>query len=496
MRKRLGALITAATVPVLAFAIPAQAGRGHVGADGGQAGQQHPYTLVDPGTFGGPQSFLNLPAVPFTDRGGLLGTADTTVHDPNYPNANPFIVEIPDPYLVHAFAWKKGHLQDLGALPGKHSSAVFEVNDNGAGVGMSNTASTDPYTGWPADHAVMFKNGRVTDLGTLPGGYESQANDINDRGQVSGFASNGKRDPYSILGWVTQTRSVIWQDGVMRDIGTLGGPDALSVTMNASGEITGQSYTSNTANAATQVPTQDPFLWRNGKMTDLGTLGGTFGVANWLNDAGEVVGQSNLAGDQTAHPFLWRNGTMTDLGTLGGDFGFATWISDQGDVTGAAQTSGQAFHAFWWHHGTMTDLPPSNGAPWAFADAVNDSGLVVGHDADTQGQELAAVAWAGGRAYNLNTLIAPNRLHLVTAKYVDNHGDIVGRGVLPNGDQRVFLLVRNPSVPLPATASATGSAARPLPGSGPADRSAAAVMAVHAARRGGMAAAIRQLSSR
>jgi probable HAF family extracellular repeat protein len=492
MRKRVGTVIAAAVVPTLAFAIPALAESGHLGDDGPQAGQQHPYTLVDPGTFGGPQAFLNLPAVPFTGRGGLLGTADTTVHDPDYPNFNPFIVGFADPYLVHAFAWKDGHLRDLTALPGKHSSAVFEVNDSGVGVGMSDTAITDPYTGWPADHAVLFKNGRVTDLGTLPGGYESQANDINDRGQVSGFASNGKSDPYSILAWGTQTRSVRWQDGVLRDIGTLGGPDALSVTMNASGEITGQSYTNATANAATQIPTLDPFLWRNGHMTDLGTLGGTYGLANWLNDAGEVVGQSDLAGDQTAHPFLWQNGTMTDLGTLGGDNGFANWVSDRGDVAGAAQTSDQAFHAFWWHHGTMTDLPPADGAPWAFADAVNDSGMVVGHDSDTQGQELAAVAWAGGRTYDLNTLIAPNQLHLVTAKYVDDHGDVVGRGVLPNGDQRVFLLVRNPSVPLPSTPPS----ARPLPAAGPADQSTATIMAVGAARRGGIAAAIRQLRSR
>ncbi len=493
MRKRLGALIAAAAMPVLVFAVPAHAGRWHLGHNAGQAGQQHPYTLVDPGTFGGPQSFLNLPAVPFTARGGLLGTADTAIHDPDYPNFNPFIVGFADPYLVHAFAWKDGHLRDLGALPGKHSSAVFEVNDSGVGAGMSDTAITDRYTGWPADHAVLFKNGRVADLGTLPGGYESQANDINDRGQVSGFASNGKHDPYSILGWVTQTRSVVWQGGVMRDIGTLGGPDALSVTLNAAGEITGQSYTSATANAATQVPTQDPFLWRNGRMTDLGTLGGTFGLANWLNTAGEVVGQSDLAGDQTAHPFLWRNGRMTDLGTLGGDYGFASWVSERGDVAGAAQTSGQAFHAFWWHGGRMTDLPPADGAPWAFANAVNDGGMVVGNDSDTEGQELAAVAWAGGRTYDLNTLIAPSRLHLVIAEYVDDHGDIVGHGVLPNGDQRVFLLVRNPSVPLPAIASS----ARPLPATGPADRRAATIMAVNAAgRRSDVAAAIRQLRTR
>ena len=78
--------------------------------------------------------------------------------------------------------------------------------------------------------------------------------------------------------------------------------------------------------------------------------------------------------------------------------------------------------------------------------------------------------WAGGHGYDLNTLIAPSHLHLVTAYYIDDHGDIVGRGTLPNGDQRAFPLVRNPSVPLPSGPAS----ARPLPVTGLMDNSAAA----------------------
>jgi len=53
-------------------------------------------------------------------------------------------------------------------------------------------------------------------------------------------------------------------------------------------------------------------------MADLGTLGGTMGFATAINNRGQVVGQSNMAGDQTAHPFLWGRGKLKDLGTLGG----------------------------------------------------------------------------------------------------------------------------------------------------------------------------------
>jgi probable HAF family extracellular repeat protein len=53
-------------------------------------------------------------------------------------------------------------------------------------------------------------------------------------------------------------------------------------------------------------------------MIDLGTLGGTCGLAAVVNNRGQVVGQSDLVGDLTAHPFLWDQGVLTDLGTLGG----------------------------------------------------------------------------------------------------------------------------------------------------------------------------------
>jgi probable HAF family extracellular repeat protein len=405
----------------------------------------YPYTLIDPGTFAGPQSFLNFPAVPLTANGTLLGTADTTIPDEDYPNFNPFMIGFPDPWVAHAFEWRAGHLRDLGALPGNNSSSVFEVNGNGVGVGASETTTYDPYTGWPADHAVMYADGEVKDLGTLPGGFESQANDINSNGLVSGFASNGVPDPYSMFQWGTQARSFVWQNGVMTDIGTLGGPDAVSLTLNARGEITGQSYTNSTANPRTRMPTTDPFLWRHGDMRDLGTLGGVFGVPMWMNNRGDVVGFSDLAGDETGHPFLWNGKRMLDLGTLGGSFGQANWINDSGDVVGVASLPGDnTAHAFLWRHGAMTDLTGASSAQCTYPESVNARDEAVGHNCE----ESDALLWADGKQFDLNALVAPSPLKLTAAIYIDNRGDIVGHGVLPDGSQRMFLLIPNRSVPL------------------------------------------------
>ena len=53
------------------------------------------------------------------------------------------------------------------------------------------------------------------------------------------------------------------------------------------------------------------------RVQDLGTLGGSSSWASAINDSGQVIGSSYLAGDQNRHAFLYKDGKMTDLGTLG-----------------------------------------------------------------------------------------------------------------------------------------------------------------------------------
>ena len=322
MSKRLAVLIAAAIVPALTFAIPAQA---HT---------QHPYTLIDLGTFGGPSSFLDEPDVPITSTGTVLGQADTPVRDKDWPNC----FGCSDRFIQHALAWHDGRRTDLGALPGNNSSAIGELNGHGVGAGISENGRTDPHTGGSAAVAVIFKNGKVISLGTLPGGALSGAQDITGQGQVAGNSTNSTPnpfpDPYGVFFMArgTEQRGFVWRHGVMHDLGTLGGPDTLEYSQNNRGQITGVSYTNNTPNPATGIPTIDPYLWQHGHMTDLGTLGGHLGFANWINNQGEVVGVSDLAGDQNAQPFLWKqdhrgNGHMYELPTIGGGYGFANWIS-------------------------------------------------------------------------------------------------------------------------------------------------------------------------
>jgi probable HAF family extracellular repeat protein len=178
-------------------------------------------------------------------------------------------------------------------------------------------------------------------------------------------------------------------------------------------------------------------------MLDLGGLGGTLGFANWLNDRAQVVGQSNLAGDSTAHPFLWDPGSLTDLGTLGGSFGFAASVSNTGDIVGGATNQNdQAFLAFVWKHGVMTNLGTLQGDDCSFATHVNSGGQIVGLSFPCAGGPSHALLWERGSLIDLNIFVPlGSDLQLTQATFVNDRREITVQGVLPNGDTRAVLLV-------------------------------------------------------
>jgi probable HAF family extracellular repeat protein len=419
------------------------------------AAQHTRYKLIDLGTFGGPASRLTDPGdgpgfQVLNNRGMLAGSADTDKTDPLCG---------PGCFLAHAFRWDRGALTDLGTLPDGNFSGAGSINARGWVAGVSTIGDTDPLQGGRVGHAVLWKGNAITDLGTLPGGIESGALQVKDGGQVVGFATiNTIPDPFtSGMGspFAATTRAFIWQDGQMRDIGTLGGPDALpAATCNneRSGLVAGVSLVDSNPNPDTGIPTVHPFLWDNGKMTDLGTLGGTLvGPIECANNRGQVTGQMGLAGNSVFHAFLWDHGVMHDLGTLGGDNSTALWLNNAGEVVGEADlpsTDPDIHHAFLWRNGVMTDLGTFGSTSHAIA--INSEGQVVGRSKlgapDTELQH--AFLWEnGGPMIDLNTLIPPNSsLELYDAENINDRGEIAGRGLPPGCDDKdvcghAFLLI-------------------------------------------------------
>lgn len=408
--------------------------------------KHHQYKLIDLGTFGGPNSVVpTWAAVGVNSQGTVMVQGDTTIPDPHAPNCF-----WPDCLVNHVGIWRDGVLTDLGVLPGVNSGQPLWINERGVVVGVSENGLIDPLSNFPEIDAVVWKHGQIIDIGTL-GGNTSQASAINNRGQVAGFASNAIPDPFnqgigSPTGlWnfgVTQIHAFLWQDGPMQDLGTLGGPDSAGSYVNERGQVAGVSYTSFTPNPGTGIPTQDPFLWDRGTMKDLGTLGGTAGWPWSLNQRGEVVGQSNLAGDTATHPFLWdkKNG-MRDLGTLGGSSGHATWLNDAGEVVGVANLTGDTGHdAFLWKNGVMTDL--GNLGVTSYAWSINSGGQIVGNSRVDSTTQRPFIWENGGPMVDLNSLVLPGSgLTAVAALFINDRGEIAGWGLLANGDQHATLLI-------------------------------------------------------
>ena len=445
MRKNLNSLITALAC-CAALAMPVVSSAQEQKEQKERKREHHHYKLVDIGTFGGPNSsFVGPPPSTrlLNNSGAAVGGADTPTPDP----ASCFNF---DCFLSYGFKWQDGVAHKLDALPGFNSSFTFWVNDTGQVAGVSENG-IDPLTGGVATEAILWgKDGSLTDLGTL-GGNVSSANAVNNLGQVAGEALNTIPDPYTsnisnffILG-ATQVHAFRWtQSHGMQDLGTLGGTDSAAFYINDRGQIGGWSFTNTTVNPTTGIPTVAPFLWEKGKMLDLGNLGGTFGVANALNNRGEVVGASNLPGDSTEHPFLWSESEgMQDLGTLGGTFGHANYINDAAEIVGTATPAGDPFgRAFLWRNGVMTDLGTLGTDPDSEAYAVNLKGQVVGITGVFGVVDHLAFLWEdGGPMVDLNTLIPPTSgLQLTHALYINDRGEIAAQGNFSTGVIHAFVL--------------------------------------------------------
>jgi probable HAF family extracellular repeat protein len=425
--------------------------------------QHFRYKLIDLGTLGGPQSYVNEPPDSFAailnKRGMVTDWADTSTPDP-YPS---FCFD-QDCLVAHAFQWDDGHMSDLGVLPNGASSASTWISENGLISGFSQNGQIDPLiSGLPEVHAVLWRNGGIADLGTLEGGFESLATAVNSRGHVVGWSTNTVPDPFPVVdggasqGSGFQTRAFLWHNGAMEDLGTLGtGTDATAWLLNERGQVAGDSFTNTTLNTANtcgqNVPTQDPFIWDQAHgLTDIGSLGGTCGFGWDLNNRGQVVGASDLAGGLHHHAFLWdrqQHPNLKDLGTFGGGDSAAFANNDDEEITGWAALPGdKSIHAFLWKHGSMTDLGAVGSDPCSLGFSINSGAQVVGISVPgcdfNNNPAYHAFLWEdGGPMVDLNTLVPPgSALHLTDPDTINDRGEIAGFGFLPNGDQHAFLLI-------------------------------------------------------
>jgi len=356
------------------------------------------------------------------------------------------------------------NVSTLSALGGT-SSGGNTANNRGIIAGYSNMP------GNTSRHAAVWRNDAshtLVDLGTLGGPNSSVTWNVkNDRGLIAGIAQTDMPDPLGEL-WSSAffypgpnnfgfiNRGFVYQNGKMRDLGTLGGNHSFAAGANNHNEVVG--WAENDFHDAACVPPQilqfRPVVWGPGidQIRELPLVGGdTSGAATAVNDSHVAVGISGICdqaiGRYTAtHAVMWSKGEVTDLGNLGAEFwNTPTAINQAGTVVGfagvAGDPDGNTINAFIWTQSDgMQLLPGLAGDVDIEAYGINNSGTVVGLSCDATGV-CKAVRWDDGVVTDLNSVKGTFADRLETAKDINDQGEITGRAISATSVRTTYLAV-------------------------------------------------------
>ncbi|MEH1948726.1 MAG: DUF3466 family protein [Nostoc sp.] len=174
---------------------------------------------------------------------------------------------------------------------GTPGTVAYGLNNLGQAVGILNSG-----------RAFLYENGQTTNLGTFPGDSYSQANDVNNSGQVVG--SSG-------LTGVNDSRAFVYSSSTgLQDLGRLRPTDLFSTGLgiNNLGQVVGFSGTNNNFFAAVSNGLR-AFLYSDKTLYDLNNLiapssqsGFTLTAASAINNKGQIVGRGAVNGE--LHAFL------------------------------------------------------------------------------------------------------------------------------------------------------------------------------------------------
>ncbi len=246
------------------------------------------------------------------------------------------------------------------ALPGGLGQAN-DINDTGLIVGRT-------FSNALGYRATVWDNLKNRLLGFEPEGSISEATAVNNPGQVVGNFRNA-----SVNGFGAAT-PLIWEtDGSASLLGTLPGAigNSSPKRINDAGQIVGVS-----GNRAV--------IWQEGQIASLGTLGGASSQAMAINNASQIVGSAS-APDGITHAFIWQDGVMYDLApaleqNCGGAktcFSRANGINDLGQVVAqVSDSSGIRAVKLSIEPGALEALPAVN-APLAFIEPVGAGPLTA-----------------------------------------------------------------------------------------------------------------------
>ena len=353
-----------------------------------------------------------------------------------------------------AFAQQNYKITDLGINNSKDNfSMAMGLNNQGWAENMDGTVNPPEnslFTSVARGRAVISIYGFNIDLGTLG---KPDANSwinwggINDSGEAVGQSETAAPDPNGedICGFGTHLTCVpfLWREGHMSALPTLGGNNGQASAINNRGEVVGFAEDGALDSTCPAGTTNNRIalsaLWENGKAQVLPLVGNDVdGFAFGIDDQGQAVGYSGNCTTAT-HAVMWKDKTafvLQDLGGTGSNFAYV--INNRGQIAGQIGTAdGTTFHAGAWLNGAdgaVTDLGVLPGDFAAFATGINIRGQVVGNNFDASFNWSHGFIWQDGVMTDLNTLIpADSSLFIISASNINDRGQISGMGTVQTG---------------------------------------------------------------
>ena len=269
--------------------------------------------------------------------------------------------------------------------------------------------------------AQTAPNYTLTDLGSLGGTTEGTG--INNAQQITGISVTSAGQ-----------RAFLYTNGTMFNLGTLGGTVSYGAAINSSGVVTGWAYQQGGSGLS-----YNAFVDTNGSMTQLGAGAGTMG--NGINSNGQVTGNLEVSvnGSTQAELILNSDGTVArDWPTYSDGRGYSGTgysLNDSDEVTGLFYTNEGTgpYHAFLYSNGNMVDLGTFGGT-LSNGLSINESGQVTGW-ANTSANNANAFLYSGDAITDLGTLGGAGSAGLS----INASGEIVGWAITASGAHDAFL---------------------------------------------------------